>query len=178
LPRDGFFVEEVSQMGFTARFGFPVCEPRKYVTCGYQDNLGFGYNTALGVKIAHPDKAVVSISGDGGFMFGIQEMATAMAHGIAVVAVVFNNNAYGNVRRDQNTVYEGRVIGADLVNPDFVALAKSFVMRAELAETPNALRKAIADALAANVPALIEVPVETGSETTPWTFLHPAKKKD
>jgi acetolactate synthase I/II/III large subunit len=104
LPRDGFFVEEVSQMGFTARFGFPVYEPRKYVTCGYQDNLGFGYNTALGVKIAHPDKAVVSISGDGGFMFGIQEMATAMAHGIAVVAVVFNNKAYGNVRRDQNTV--------------------------------------------------------------------------
>jgi acetolactate synthase I/II/III large subunit len=70
------------------------------------------------------------------------------------------------------------VIGADLVNPDFVALAKSFGMRAELAETPNALRKAIADALAANVPALIEVPVETGSETTPRTFLHPAKKKD
>lgn len=174
LPRDGFFVEEVSQMGFTARFGFPVYKPRQYVTCAYQDNLGFGYNTALGVKIANPDKAVVSINGDGGFMFGMQEMATAVQHGIAVVAVVFNNNAYGNVRRDQMNVFDGRVLGSELHNPDFVAMAHSFGMRAERAETPQALETAITEALEANVPALIEVPVETGSETSPWSFLHPA----
>ncbi len=174
LPRDGFFVEEVSQMGFAARFGFPVHGPRQYVTCGYQDNLGFGFNTALGVKIAHPDKAVVSVSGDGGFMFGVQELATAVQHGINVVAVVFNNNAFGNVRRDQNSVYGGRVIGADLVNPDFVALARSFGVRAEKADTPEGLRLAIEEALAAEAPALIEVPVVTGSETSPWSFLHPA----
>ncbi len=101
LPRDGFFVEEISQMGFAARFAFPVYAPRQYVTCGYQDNLGFGYNTALGVKVAHPDKAVVSISGDGGFLFGAQEMATAVQHRINVVGIVFNNNSYGNDRRDQ-----------------------------------------------------------------------------
>ena len=62
LPRDGFFVEEISQVGFTARFGFPVYAPRQYVTGGYQDNLGFGFNTALGVKVAHPREAVVSIT--------------------------------------------------------------------------------------------------------------------
>ncbi|WP_176249231.1 thiamine pyrophosphate-dependent enzyme [Sulfitobacter sp. HGT1] len=174
LPRDGFFVEEVSQMGFTARFGFPVYKPRQYVTCAYQDNLGFGYNTALGVKIANPDKAVVSVNGDGGFMFGMQEMATAVQQGIAVVAVVFNNNAYGNVRRDQMNVFNGRVLGSELHNPDFVAMAHSFGMRAERAETPQALETAITEALKANVPALIEVPVETGSETSPWSFLHPA----
>lgn len=174
LPRDGFFVEEVSQMGFTARFGFPVYEPRHYVTCAYQDNLGFGYNTALGVKVANPDKAVVSVSGDGGFMFGVQELATAMQHGINVVAVVFNNNAFGNVRRDQTTTYDGRLIGSDLVNPDFVALAKSFGMHSEQVESPEALEAAITSALAANAPALIEVKVETGSEASPWPFLHPA----
>ncbi len=174
LPRDGFFVEEVSQMGFTARFGFPVYKPRQYVTCAYQDNLGFGYNTALGVKIANPDKAVVSVNGDGGFMFGMQEMATAMQHGIGVVAVVFNNNAYGNVRRDQMNVFNGRLLGSELHNPDFVAMAQSFGMRAERAETPEALEQAITAALEAGVPALIEVPVETGSETSPWPFLHPA----
>ncbi|MBW8298324.1 MAG: acetolactate synthase [Hydrogenophaga sp.] len=174
LPRDGFFVEEVSQMGFTARFGFPVYAPRQYVTCGYQDNLGFGFNTALGVKVANPEKAVVSVSGDGGFMFGVQELATAVQHNIAVVAVVFNNNAFGNVRRDQATVYEGRLIGSDLANPDFVALGKSFGVASERADSPAALEEAVKRALASGRPALIEVPVETGSETSPWTFLHPA----
>ncbi|MEL6735553.1 MAG: thiamine pyrophosphate-dependent enzyme [Pseudomonadota bacterium] len=174
LPRDGIFVEEVSQMGFTARFGFPVYKPRQYITCGYQDNLGFGYNTALGVKIANPDKPVISISGDGGFMFGVQELATAVQFKINVIAIVFNNSAYGNVLRDQNTVYEGRVLGSELENPDFVALAQSFGMEACKTETPEALKAAIEDYLARDIPALIEVPVETGSETSPWTFLHPA----
>ncbi|MGO4831005.1 thiamine pyrophosphate-dependent enzyme, partial [Rhizobiaceae sp. 2RAB30] len=98
----------------------------------------------------------------------------AVQHGINVVAVVFNNNAFGNVRRDQDSVYGGRVIGADLVNPDFVALARSFGVRAVKADTPEGLRLAIESALAAEAPALIEVPVATGSETSPWPFLHPA----
>jgi len=176
LPRDGFFVEEVSQMGFTARFGFPVYAPRQYVTCAYQDNLGFGYNTALGVKVANPDKAVISVNGDGGFMFGSQEMATAVQHGIAVVAVVFNNNAFGNVRRDQMNAFDGRLLGSELHNPDFVAMARSFGMAAERVDTPEALEKALEKAIASNAPALIEVPVERGSETPPWQFLHPAPK--
>ena len=90
LPRDGFFVEEVSQVGFTSRFGFPVYKPRQFITCGYQDNLGFGFNTALGVKVAHPDNAVVSVCGDGGFMFGVQELATAVLHKINLVTIVFS----------------------------------------------------------------------------------------
>ena len=175
LPRDGFFVEEVSQMGFTGRIGFPVYAPRQYVTCGYQDNLGFGYNTALGVKVAHPGKAVVSVSGDGGFLFGLQEMATAVQHKINVVAVVFNNGAYGNVLRDQRTTYQSRVIGAELTNPDFVKLATSFGLPAFKATTSKQLRTVLAQALALDAPSLIEVPIPTGSEASPWPFIHPAQ---
>ncbi len=107
-------------------------------------------------------------------MFGAQEMATAMRHGIGVVAIVFNNDAYGNVRRDQMTVFDGRVLGAELHNPDFVAMAQSFGMAAERATSPEALEKALEKAIASGAPALIEVPVERGSETSPWPFLHPA----
>jgi len=174
LPRDGFFVEEVSQVGFTARMCFPVYEPRQYVTCGYQDNLGFGFNTALGVKVANPDKAVISVSGDGGFMFGVQELATAVQHKINVVAVVFDNAAYGNVRRDQQTVYGNRLLGCDLENPDFVALAESFGVRGIRATNPDELRSALEEALAADAPVVIEVPVPTGSDASPWPFVHPA----
>ena len=174
LPRDGFFVEEVSQVGFTARMCFPVYAPRQYVTCGYQDNLGFGFNTALGVKVAHPDKAVVSISGDGGFLFGVQELATARQFGINVVSIVFNNSAYGNVRRDQQQVYGNRLIGSDLANPDFVALAQSFGVLGMRANSPAELEVALTEALAADAPVVIEVPVPTGSDTSPWPFYHPA----
>ena len=174
LPRDGFFVEEVSQVGFTARMCFPVYAARNYVTCGYQDNLGFGFNTALGVKVANPDKAVVSVSGDGGFLFGVQELATAKQFGIAVVAIVFNNSAYGNVRRDQQTVYGNRLLGADLENPDFVALAKSFGVMAMKADSPEDLRGKLAEALEANEPVVIEVTIPRGSDSSPWPFIHPA----
>jgi acetolactate synthase-1/2/3 large subunit len=173
LPRDGFLVEEISQMGFTARFAFPVYAPRTYVTCGYQETLGFGFNTALGVKVAHPDKVVVSITGDGGFMFGVQELATAVQERIALVTCVFNNNAYGNVRRDQLTAYQGHLIGAELTNPDFVKLSESFGVAAYRVHTPDQFGPALEKAIALDAPAVIEVIVERGSEASPWPFLHP-----
>jgi acetolactate synthase-1/2/3 large subunit len=173
LPRDGFFVEEISQMGFTARFGFPVYEPRTYVSSGYQDNLGFGYMTSLGVKVANPGKAVVSINGDGGFMFGVQELATAVQHNIGCVAIVFNNRSFGNVLRDQKTTFGGHYLGAQLRNPDFVKLAECFGAAGYRASSPAELGKALERALADDAPALIEVPSEPGSETSPWPFIHP-----
>ncbi len=174
LPRDGFFVEEISQVGFTSRFGFPVYEPRTFVTGGYQDNVGFGFMTALGVKIANPDKPVVSVTGDGGFMFGVMELATAVKYGINLVTVVFNNASYGNVLRDQRNVYKGHEIGSTLTNPDFVKLAESFGATAYLAKSPAALKAALEKGFAQSGPVLIEVPVETGSETSPWPYLHPS----
>lgn len=174
LPRDGFFVEEVSQVGFAARMCFPVYAPRQYVTCGYQDNLGFGLDTALGVKVGNPDKKVVSVSGDGGFMFGVQELATARQFNIGVVAIVFNNSAFGNVRRDQTNTYDGRLLGADLENPDFVALAKAFGISAARVDTTEGLRTALTEAFALDAPALIEVTIPRGSEGSPWPLIHPA----
>jgi len=173
LPEDGYFVDEISQVGFTAWYGFPVYRPRSYVTAGHQGTLGSGFPSALGVKVAFPDKPVVSITGDGGFMFGVQELATAVKYGINLVTVVFNNNAYGNVRRDQMQAFDGRVIGSDLVNPDFVRLAESFGVEGRRATTPDELRRALEAALKADAPALIEVPVERGSEASPWEFLAP-----
>lgn len=173
LPRDGFLVEEISQVGFTSWFGFPIYEPRKLVTSGYQGNLGHGFQTGLGVKIGNPDKAVVSLSGDGGFMYGVQELATAVQHRIGLVTIIFNNNAFGNVRRDQMNLYDGHSYGSDLTNPDFVRLAESFGAKAYRVTTPDRLRPILENALAADEPVIIEVPCERGSEASPWEFVMP-----
>jgi acetolactate synthase-1/2/3 large subunit len=173
LPNDGFLVEEICQVGFTARFGFPVYEPRSYVTCGYQENLGFGFMTALGVKVANPDKVVISITGDGGFMFGVQELATAVQYKINLITIVFNNRSFGNVLRDQQISFGGRLIGESLVNPDFVKLAESFGAVAYRAVNPVELKLVLERALAQSGPVLIEVPSEPGSEVSPWPFIRP-----
>jgi acetolactate synthase-1/2/3 large subunit len=176
LPRDGFFVEELCQAGFTSYFSFPVHAPRTFVTCGAQGTLGFGFPTALGVKVAHPDRPVVSISGDGGFQFGLAELGTAAQYGLDLVSIVFNNGGYGNVLRDQTERYGGRVLGARLRNPDFVALAASYDVRAARATTPDELARALAAALDRREPALIEVPVAPESERSPWEFLMPPSR--
>lgn len=173
LPRDGIFVDEVSQVGFTAIFGLPMYSPRTFISSGHQGTLGYGFPTALGVKVANPDKAVISICGDGGFMFAAQELATAVQYGINLVTVVFNNQSYGNVYRDQQQSFDGRYIGSELVNPNFVKYAESFGVEGVSVNTPSALRTALEKALASDRPVLIEVAVPRGSDTSPWTFLHP-----
>lgn len=171
LPRDGFFVPELSQMGFASYFGFPVYKPRTYVTEGYQGTLGFGFQTALGAKVAYPDRAVVAVTGDGGFMFGVQELATAVNYNIGVVVVVFNNGAYENVRRDQARSFDGRVIGADFSNPNFVQLAEAFGAAGYRVSTPRGLKPVLEKAIADNQPAVIDVQIEKGSEVSPWEFI-------
>ncbi len=159
LPRDGILVDESTQVGYYSREGFPVYEPRTYVTSGYQGTLGYGFATALGVKVGNPDRAVVSINGDGGFMYNVQELATMVQHRIGVTAIVFNDNAYGNVRRTQDTRFGGHIIGTDLHNPDFVSLAESFGVAGYRAEDPDQLFASLSQTLAQDVPALIEVPL-------------------
>lgn len=178
LPRDGFFVEEICQAGFAARYAFPVFLPRTYVSCAYQDNLGFGFMSALGVKVARPDRMVISINGDGGFMFGVQELATAVQNKLHVIAIVFNNRSFGNVRRDQKSAFGGRFIGESLVNPDFVQLARSFGAVGYRASDATELESALRLALEQSGPVVIEVPGEPGAEASPWPFLHPWAKGD
>ena len=173
LPESGIVTDEISQMGFTAWYAYPVYRPRTFISSGYQGTLGSGFPTALGVKVAHPDQPVVAICGDGGFMFAAQELATAVQYGIGVVTLVFNNCAFGNVRRDQRERFGGRVLGSDLHNPDFLKLADAFGVQSERVTTPEALRVTLERALNSGAPWLIEVPVARDSESDPWRFLQP-----
>lgn len=175
LPDNAIVTDELSQVGFASWYGFPVYQPRTYLTSGYQGTLGSGFPTALGAKVAHPDRPVVAITGDGGFMFAVQELATAAQYNIGVITLVFNNNAYGNVRRDQLQVFDGRTIASDLVNPDFVKLAESFGVTASRVTAPSGFRAALEAALKHGGPHLIEIEVPRDSETSPWAFIHPPK---
>ncbi len=172
VPRDGFLVGELCQAGFTSYFTYPVYTPRTYVTEGYMGTLGFGFPTALGVKAAHPGRAVVSITGDGGFMFGMQELATAAEHKLALVTILFNNGSYGNVRRDFKNLYKSEAVTADYTNPDYQLLAKSFGVASAKVASPAELAPVLARALHADAPTLIEVSVPRDSEVSPWTFIH------
>jgi len=171
LPEDGIFVDEVTQLGFAARLLFPVYRPRTFLSPGYQDNLGWGFATALGAQHARPDVPVLAISGDGGFLFTSNELATAMRHRIPLTVVVFNDGAFGNVRRIQEEAYGNRVIASDLANPDFVRYAQSFGAEAERARNPQELRAALKRAFKRrDGPTLIEVPV--GPMPSSWEFIH------
>jgi acetolactate synthase-1/2/3 large subunit len=170
LPEDGIYVDEVTQVGFAARLLLPVYKPRTFLSPGYQDNLGWGFATALGVKDARRDVQVLAISGDGGFLYTANELATAMHHRIALVTIVFTDDAFGNVRRIQAENFGNRLIASDLTNPDFVRYAESFGARGERARSPDELRAALRRAFAArDVPTLIEVPV--GEMPSPWEFI-------
>ena len=175
LPREGILVEELCQTGFTSNFAYPVLAPRTYISAGYQGTLGSGFMTGLGVKIAHPDRPVVSITGDGGFMFGVQELATAVQYGIGLVTLLFNNGAYGNVLRDQQAGFGGRLIGSELRNPDFPALAAAFGVAHARVDSPAALQPVLDAAIRAARPALIEIVIDRAEETSPWPFILPTR---
>jgi acetolactate synthase-1/2/3 large subunit len=170
LPEDGIYVDEVTQIGFAARLAMPVYKPRTFLSPGYQDNLGWGYATALGAQHARPDVPVLSINGDGGFLYTGNELATAMRHRIPLVAVVFADGAFGNVRRIQEEKFGNRLIASDLANPDFVKYAESFGAAGRRARSPAELGAALKAAFAAREPTLIEVPV--GPMPSPWEFIH------
>lgn len=169
LPDDGIFVEDVTQMGFAGRLAFPVTRARTYLSAGSQDNLGWAYATALGAKAAQPERAVVAVCGDGGFMYHAMELATAVHHGIAAVAVVFDNGCFGNVKLLQEQQWGGRLIANELSNPDFVQLARSFGVAAFRATTPPELERTLREALALGKPALVHVPC--GEMSSPWDMI-------
>lgn len=159
LPRDGILMADVTRFTVFARYGMPFYQPRSYMMPGFQATLGWSYPAALGAKVACPDRKVVAVCGDGGFMFTMQEMATAVQHRIPVTVLVFNNNAYGNVKSIQAKSFGARHIAVDLTNPDFVAMAHAFGMKADRADSPEQLQEILAAHLALDEPTLIEVPV-------------------
>ena len=170
LPRDGYFVDEVTQVGFVSWYGFPVYEPRHFVSACQQGTLGYGFATALGVKAAHPDKAVVQVSGDGGFMFTMQELSTAVHYNLNLVTVIFNDNTFTNVQRQQDEWFGGRRICSDLTNPDFVKLAESFGAGAYRVGSPAELEKILPRAFEESGPVIIEVSLSERMPS-PWPFI-------
>jgi acetolactate synthase-1/2/3 large subunit len=169
LPQDGIFVDEVSQVGFASRVALPIEQPRTFLSPGYQDNLGWGFGTALGAKAAMPDRKVLAIAGDGGFLYQIGELATAARHKLAVVVVVFDNGSFGNVKRIQQERYGNRLIASDLQNPDFRKLAESFGVASFKALDARELEAALHQAFALDAPALVWVP--HGDVPSPWDMI-------
>jgi acetolactate synthase-1/2/3 large subunit len=169
LPEDGIFVDELTQIGYVSRLALPVYRPRTFLASGYQGTLGWGLPVALGAKLARPRAPVLSVSGDGGFLFNAGELASAVRHKVAVVSVVFNDGHYGNVKMFQEQNFGGRVIAADLANPDFARLAESFGVAGLRADTPGALRQALERAFAMDAPAVVEV--RCGDMPSPWPFI-------
>ncbi|MEK9644505.1 MAG: thiamine pyrophosphate-dependent enzyme [Alphaproteobacteria bacterium] len=173
LPEDGIFVEELTQPGYVARFAFPVYRPRTFIHTGYQGTLGYASPTAMGAKVGMPDRKVVAISGDGGFMFNVQELASAVQHGIDIVLVVFNDGAYGNVKRIQQQMFEGKNIAVELRNPDLMKLADAFGIQGLRVRSPEELERAIGEGFATPGPTLIEYPI--GEVPDPWHLIFQGK---
>jgi acetolactate synthase-1/2/3 large subunit len=171
LGEDGVLVEDLTQVGFAARYSYPAYRPRTFIGNGYSGALGWGYSASLGAKAALPGTRVASIQGDGGFMYGANEIATAVHHGINAVAVVYDDGAYGNVKRIQQERFgHNRTIVSDLTNPDFVAYARSFGALGLEADDGPGLQQALEEAFAAERPAVIRVPVKTPM-SSPWPFI-------
>ena len=169
LPDDAITVNDLTQVTFFATIGLPIYTPRTFIGPGYQGTLGSAFATALGAQAGNPERAVVAIAGDGGFAYTLAELATQRQHDLPVVSVVFNDGAFGNVKRTQQEQFGGHLLGADLVNPDFVALGRAFGISSERVETPAALEGALRSALAVRAPALIEVQV--GPMSNAWPLI-------
>jgi acetolactate synthase-1/2/3 large subunit len=168
IPDDGILVNELTQVGYLARVAYPVYAPGTFITHGYQGALGYGFATALGVATGNPGRAVVSITGDGGFGWNMQELATLKKYNLDLVTVIFNDGEFGNVRSMQQAEF-GYSYAVDLCNPDFGKLADAFGVPCVSVDTPEALQSELVAALRRKGPALIEVKV--GVMPNPWHLL-------
>jgi acetolactate synthase-1/2/3 large subunit len=166
IGEDGVLVSDLTQLYFAAQDAFPVYNPRTYIHPSYQGTLGHAAATVLGAKVAVPDQPVVCVAGDGGFMFTINDLITAVQYKIGAIFIVMNDGAFGNVKRIMNKNYDGRVICADLENPDFIKLAEAFGMPGRKADSADTLRTALRESIREGGPALIEY--EAGEFPDPW----------
>ena len=174
LPDDGVLVEDVTQVGFAAHLAFDFRRPRTFSSTGPAGTLGAGYAQGLGAQHAlqaEGRKALV-VAGDGGFLFTGSELATAVQHGIPLVCAVFEDGAYGNVKRIQQQRFgPDRTIASTLHNPDFVEYARSFGALGLRAESPDQLRPCLEQAFAADRPAIVHVEVGEMPDPWPWFLL-------
>ncbi len=159
LDDDAIMVAGTTEVAYWGHLAFPVLKPRSYLTSSYFATLGYAFPTALGAKVGNPNRQVVATIGDGGFMYASSELSTAVQEGINLVTLVFNNGLLGASRADQMNRYQGRAIGTELLNPDFAQLAEVYgALGIRLADRRE-LGPALHDALRADRPAVIEVPM-------------------
>ena len=168
IPDDGILVNELTQIGYLARSMYPAYAPGTFITPGYQGTLGYGFPTALGAAAGNPGRAVVSINGDGGFGWAMQELATMRKYSLNIAVVVFADGHFGNVRRFQEDVF-GRTYETDLNNPDFGQLAAAFDVPFARTQTPDELQSALGSAVRQRAPILIEARV--GPMPSPWGLM-------
>jgi acetolactate synthase-1/2/3 large subunit len=173
-PSDAVMIFGMTQLGYYSRPRWITENPKTYIDSGYSGNLGFAFPTALGAKVGNPDKPVICVSGDGGFMYNSSEISTAIKYGINLVTVIYNDGHYGNVARDLDDDFGG-AYETDFVNPDFVALAEAYGAVGLRAKDPFDVENLIPQALAMNKPVFIDVPVsrvprpKQWSSRAPWT---------
>jgi acetolactate synthase I/II/III large subunit len=139
---------------------YPVYAPRTYLSTSYMGTLGFGFPAALGAKVGCPERPVVTVVGDGGFLFASNELATAVQHGIHTVTVVFDDGAYGNSNRDQREKFGGRELGTVLRNPDWVQLARAFGADGVVVNDISTLAGTVREACASENSTVIAVPMD------------------
>ena len=122
--------------------------------------MGYGLPAAIAAKLRHPERCVIAMTGDGDFMMNDQELATAMQYQANIIVIVVNNGIYATIRMHQEREYPHRVIGTDMINPDFVALAQAYGAHAERVLETGQFAAAFARCLGADRPALIEIQLD------------------
>jgi acetolactate synthase-1/2/3 large subunit len=176
LPDDGVIVEDVTQIGFACHLLYECRHPRSYLSTGPAGTLGSAVAVGIGAQHALGGRPVITIVGDGGFLFTATELATAVQHDIATTVLLFNDGAFGNVRRIQQQKFgPDRTIASKLRNPDHVKFAESMGVRAERIDSPEALAPAMDRALAHDGAALIEVMVDEMPD--PWPIMRPPRNR-
>jgi acetolactate synthase-1/2/3 large subunit len=169
LPDETIFVDDLTLVGYWMPLLMPTYLPRTLIHPGTYGTLGYSLPAAIGAKLACPKQPVVSISGDGGFLFTLQELATASALNLDLIALVFNDNGFGAIRQYQDRMFKGRRIGWKLKNPDFVKLGESFGAKSVRVD-PKDLGATVKRAHEAGGLWLIEVPFAPRGqvEMVPW----------
>ena len=156
MPRDAILSVDVNITGYGALHHFPCYVPGSYIFSGVSVAMGIGLTGAIGAQVAYPERKVVALSGDGGFLMSCPDLATAVMYDLPVVTLVMNDNQYTSIERGQLRRF-GKRIGVELVNPDFVQFAESFGAIGLRVEDPNDFKPTFEKALAFDKPVLVEV---------------------